>query len=89
MTAYRDFAPQRLQQRGVIESLKGPTYQTFDDALGAANDWIHAEGIGVVNLETVVLPNLWAEEGTTDVDLRTVSGWANWHQFIRVWYHTR
>jgi hypothetical protein len=92
MIAYRDFAPQFARPRGLSESLglTEPAYETFDDALRAANDWIRADAIRVVNLETVVLPNIWSEgeRGTTDVALGTASGWATWYQFIRVWYQT-
>jgi hypothetical protein len=88
MISYRDFAPQRLQQSGIAESigLKAPTYQALEDALTAANTWIEAEQVKVVSIETVVLPNVWTEGGTSDIELGTMSGWANWYQFIRVWY---
>jgi hypothetical protein len=93
MIAYRDFAPQFAKPKGLAESLglKEPAYETFDDALRAANDWIRADAIRVVNLETVVLPNIWSEgeRGTTDVALGSFSGFATWYQFIRVWYQTR
>jgi hypothetical protein len=93
MIAYRDFAPQIAKPRGLSESLalKEPTHQTFEDALRAANDWIQADAINVVNIETVVLPNIWSysERGPTDVEPETVSGHATWYQFIRVWHRTR
>jgi hypothetical protein len=65
MIAFRDFAPQRVKPHGVLQALKGHTYETFDAALTAANDWIQAGGVKVVNVETVVLPNFRGEEGTT------------------------
>ena len=45
--------------------------------------------VDVVNVETVVLPNIWSqyEEGTTDPALHTSGDMASqWNQFIRVWY---
>lgn len=67
---------------------KGSTYETFDAAVAAANQWVTAEAVTVVQVETVVLPNIGApgEEGSADGSISTVSGWASWHQFVRVWY---
>ena len=57
--------------------------------MAGANEWIAENGVDVVNIETVVLPEIWEkdEEGTTDVDIRTSGECSSyWHQFIRVWY---
>ena len=85
MIAYQDFAPQILQTSGIF---KNAIYETFDDAVAAANAWIESQSVRVVNVETVVLPNMWLEEGTTDVELKAYGGSmsSHWHQFIRVWY---
>ena len=85
MVAYRDFAPEVLQPRGPF---KDAVYETFDDALAAANAWIGSRSVRVLNVETVVLPNMWSEEGTKDVDLEAPGGNrpSHWQQFIRVWY---
>ena len=43
----------------------------------------------VLNVETVVLPNIWSpyEEGSADVALGTSGEMpSHWHQFIRCWY---
>jgi hypothetical protein len=58
----------------------------FEAALAAANAWIQAESVKVVNIETVVLPNIHiqGEQGTGDPELFTFAG-AAWNQFIRVW----
>jgi hypothetical protein len=84
MIDYKDFAPQQLEPPGL---LSGGKYESFDAALAAANKWIQTKQVKVLNVETVVLPNMWREEGTTDVKL-SVHGEtrASWHQFIRVWY---
>ena len=46
-------------------------YESFDAALIAANQWIKENEIRVVNVETVVLPNIWSryEEGSRDPSL--------------------
>lgn len=90
MLAYRDFAPRSLS-RSMWEELTGAeTYETFDVAVEAANAWIRSQRVKVVNVETVVFPNVFekSEEGTSDARVTTMSGWASWHQFVRVWYET-
>jgi hypothetical protein len=47
------------------------------------------ENIEVVNIETVVLPNIHdeLEEGSMDTNLDTMSNsTSSWNQFVRVWY---
>ncbi len=64
-------------------------FEPLRAALRRANEWIDETGADVVNVETVVLPNIhdYNEEGTQDTALRA-SGetYSEWHQFIRVWY---
>ncbi len=85
MIAYQDFVPQKKTEGGLFKEAE---YESFDVAVEAANKWIKQNSIKVINIETVLLPNLSLEgqEGTQDADLPTMSGWANWHQFVRVWY---
>ncbi|MBT3376446.1 MAG: hypothetical protein HN742_41775 [Lentisphaerae bacterium] len=82
MIAFRDFAPQTTK-RGFLKT----EFQTFEEALSAANEWIAENQIDVVTIETVVLPEIWSEDGTTDTEL-TTSGemMRSWYQFIRIWY---
>jgi hypothetical protein len=87
MIGYRDFVPKMLAPGGFLSPAE---YETFDSALDAANAWIDENGIHVIDVETVVLPNIWSrfEDGSTDTSLGT-SGESpsHWHQFIRVWYN--
>lgn len=88
MIQFRDFVPKMLAAPGLF---KAGEYESFDDAMVAVNVWIKEYDIKIVNVETVVLPNIWSryEEGTTDVALGTsgeMPSW--WHQFVRVWYET-
>ena len=83
MICFEDFAPRMLKS-----GLFSREFESFDAALAGANEWIEDNGIDVVNIETVVLPQIWGafeEGGTTDVDLGVGEG-SRWHQFIRVWY---
>ncbi len=82
MVNFKDFAPQ-IKKRGFLKT----DFQTLEEALAAANVWIASNSIDVVNIETVVLPEMWGEDGTTDTDLTTSGDMMNtWYQFIRVWY---
>lgn len=86
MLAYEDFIPQQTSGPGFFSSAE---YQSFDEALQAANSFVADRNLKVLNVETVVLPNVWrtSEEGTTDTSIRTSGDMSStWHQFIRVWY---
>ncbi len=86
MIAFQDFVPQQLQPPGFLTAAK---YAPISQAVQVANDWIRQYGVKVLNVETVVLPNVYrfGEEGTGDADLH-VSGdtSSDWYQFVRVWY---
>ena len=82
MLHFKDFAPQ-IQKKGFFKT----DFQTFEEALSAANSWITSNQIDVINIETVVLPEMWREDGTTDTDLTTSGDMMNsWYQFIRIWH---
>ena len=85
MIKFQDFAPQVTVTQGIVFSSR--SVDTFQSALDEANAWISRHAIEVLNIETVVLPEMHSEEGTTDTDL-TTSGemMSSWYQFIRVWY---
>ncbi len=86
MLAFKDFAP-RIVRPGT--TFREPEWEALEAALEAANRWITEVEVDVVNVETVVLPNMWArhEEGTTDASLGShASIGTTWHQFIRVWH---
>jgi hypothetical protein len=84
MIQFRDFVPQQV--KGSWN--EGRKYEDFEAAVAAADQWMRKAKITPLQIETVVLPNIDApkEEGTTDAALGTVSGWASWHQFLRIWY---
>jgi hypothetical protein len=85
MIGYRDFIPRVLVKE---RWFKKATYETFDDALAAANSWIAEESVKVVNIETVVLPNIrdLDERGSKDAELTAWDRETSWYQVIRVWY---
>ena len=72
--------------------LKLAEYEPFEAAVAAANEWLAENHVRVINLETVVLPNIWSpfEDGTTDSSLGTRGGApSHWHQFLRPDYTLR
>jgi hypothetical protein len=87
MLQYRDFVPQLTKRPGIFSPGE---IQSLASALAAANAWIEQESIQVVNVETVVLPNLWEEESESSDPEMVTSGMqgTHWYQFIRVWYRS-
>ena len=90
MLAFVDFVPQKHQRE--MTHYGRDRYELFDTAVAAANAWIAEHGdVEIVNVETVMLPNIWAEgeQGSVDPALRGRGDRANiWHQFCRVWYRS-
>ena len=84
MIAFKDFVPTASTTGGFFSQAQ---YERLEQTVRRANDWIKASQKKIVNVETVVLPNIHLpyEDGSTDPELRTSEG-GNWHQFIRVWY---
>lgn len=86
MLKYRDFAPRVLSEPGLFHAGE---FESFDHAVEAANEWIRSNNVEVINVETVVLPNIWSrwEEGTADGSLGTSGDSpSRWHQVVRCWY---
>jgi len=80
--AYRDFAPEITRNGFFVRDM-----ESFSNCLKRANEWISSADPRILNIETVVLPNMWNEEGSEDTDLRTSGDMgSSWHQFIRIWY---
>ena len=86
MIDFIDFVPEFTEEGLFCKS----TFEGIRAALTNANKWIEKNNIDVINVETVVLPNIHRkhEDGSEDGSLRTLgkSG-SDWHQFIRVWYN--
>ena len=87
MLKYKDFVPKQISAPGFFAAGE---HESFDDAVNAANQWIEEnQTIKLVNLETVVLPNIWSkwEEGSSDASIGTSGDTVSrWHQFLRCWY---
>jgi hypothetical protein len=96
MIAFRDFVPQPLNYKGppktILGLLKVPQFETLEEAVAAANEWIKREAIKVIHVETVVLPHTYIYDakdvGVTDQAIVEGHKVAFWEQFARVWYET-
>ena len=75
----KDFIPKTLS----VHWLKGIQTDSFDSAIAAANEWIEAESIDVLNIETIVLP-VGPNDETESPNITGVP--VSLRQFIRVWY---
>lgn len=82
----KDFVPAK-SKGGMFKSGK---IQSFQEILDEANQWIkETPDIKILNVETVVLPNIHEsdEEGSLDTELYTAGeSSSNWYQLLRVWY---
>lgn len=86
---FRDFVPERLVKGNLFTASE---YESLDDVLKELDLWIEENPeVMIVNIETVVLPNIHnrKEEGSEDPELvanQHDSSSIRWHQFFRVWY---
>ena len=86
MIEFRDFAPRILTNAGDYI----PQFESLEQSVREANDWINTQRIDVLNVETVVLPSFSSriqgnpEDAYTYVNLGNY--WFGCRQFVRVWY---
>lgn len=85
--AFKDFIPDFTQEK-VAVVFTTTRWHSIESAVAKANYWIEKSKVDVLNIETVVLPNPWAdeEEGTADAELSSGRPMTNWYQVLRVWF---
>ena len=86
MIKYIDFTPKLTKKGGLFKSAQ---IETFSDIVTSMNEWISQNAFEIVNIETVLLPNIHDsdEEGSNDTMLGTGrESSSHWYQLIRVWY---
>lgn len=88
MIAFKDFVPQQTQRQGFI---KPAQWETLEQVVGAANNWLRDQEVTIINIETIVVPGLRAKTKPESERANfsyggytTYSG--EWSQLIRVWY---
>ena len=86
MIKHIDFTPKVTKKGGLFKSTE---IETFTDIVSSMNDWTSSSGKEIINIETVLLPNIHDsdEEGSEDTMLGTGrESSSHWYQLIRVWY---
>jgi hypothetical protein len=79
--AFKDFFPE-VKSRGFLSN----DYATVTETVERANEWIATEGFRVLNVETLVLPNV--DEAKSNFSPLYTRGdmVSYWYQVVRVWY---
>lgn len=78
---YKDFSPS-VTRSGFFSQ----DHESLDSVLGRVNSWLITSGVQVLNIETVLLPNITQETGAASV-MRTGGETSSlWYQTIRIWY---
>jgi len=86
MIAFRDFAPQVVEQGGFLKWTK---YEDFADIVERVNTWIDEQSVQVMNIETIQLPEerAWCTSRTgTTTTYYPVAESPRMRQIVRVWY---
>lgn len=84
MFDFRDFVPSRSRGGGLLSR---PRYETLRAVVAEARRWAAREGVEVINIETLMLPDLWEQDGGSERPaLRQVGERVTWNQCVRVWY---
>lgn len=90
MIHFKDFDIKVTRPAGLIS---GPEFEPIEETLLRMNNWIEENEILVLNVETLVIPNIFM--GKTGMTKRTSSKGAFkiggsqsswWYQIFRVWY---
>jgi len=80
--AFKDFFPVVLRS-GFLSN----EYEKFPALVDRANGWIASSGVQVLNVETLVLPNVSDEDDAQNTNIRTSGEMSSyWRQILRVWY---
>jgi hypothetical protein len=84
LIGYKDFFPVLLKS-GFFSN----EHETIAATVSRANEWIAQANVRVINVETVVLPNVKNAEETSKVGIRTSGEMSSyWYQVVRVWFET-
>ena len=78
---YKDFSPSAVEHK-----VLSTEYESFSEVVAHANDWIRDSGVTVLNVETIVLPNLQEAKDTSQVMKTIGQSGCYLFQVLRVWY---
>ena len=88
MIAFKDFVPKDKTKALALSR----TYESLEEAVARANEWIESQEVQVVNVETVLLPGIKSENesGAAIAKHRNLSfspvSQTPWTQVVRVWH---
>jgi hypothetical protein len=83
---FKDFVPKQEGTKPVLLGLvQAPVFAELKEAVARANRWIARTGVRILNVETVLLPNVKETDESAVVTNRG-DVMDSWRQFIRVWY---
>lgn len=79
---HHDFFPE-VRKNGQFSK----EHESFASVAARAAEWAEQQGVRIINVETVLLPNAEHAEECEDTEFRTKGGMGSyWHQMVRVWY---
>jgi hypothetical protein len=80
--AFKDFFPE-VTRSGFLSN----DHESFQQVVNRANEWMAGSGVQVLNVETVVLPNVNTGNEAVQTNIRTSGEMSSyWRQFLRVWH---
>ena len=85
MIRFRDFVPDETEAAAF---LKPARFEDAETIIGEINTFVSQYKVEVINIETVLMPNLrGSDSGSTDMQLHTSGEMgAYWYQVFRLWY---
>jgi len=78
---FKDFFPSTTKT-----GLFSKKQEILGETVARANAWISSSSVRVINVETVVFPNIDAEQSSKADSVTRGDFLTEWHQLIRVWY---
>lgn len=82
---YKDFFPRLITPGFFVDE-----YEPLPSTVDRANQWLSEANVEVLNIETVVLPNIDRAADANQTGIRTSGEMSSfWYQVVRVWYSTK
>ena len=79
---FKDFVPE-VTSMGIF---RNPTAPSLKEITEDVNSWVEKTNTKIINIETVIVPNLNIKDYQSQSISSTVNGSAYHLQIIRVWY---
>ncbi len=80
---HKDFSP-TVTHEGFFST----DYESLESLMSRVNAWIAGANVQVLNIETLLLPNLTKVDSSTTVLRTSGDTSSHWYQTIRIWYET-